>query len=147
MVLTESSTKFEIIRKISENKQECIISELDKIECRMGSKNFREIFKTITCDNGSENLDFQGMEQSAVTNGKRVAVYYAHPYSAWERGTNECANKLIRRFIKKGEDISKYTKKFIKYIQDWMNNYPRKKYDWLSSKELTNLLNLPCILW
>lgn len=38
-------------------------------------------------------------------------MYYAHPYSSWERGTNENINKMIRRFIHKGVDIAKYSKK------------------------------------
>ena len=117
MVLTERSIGIEIIRKIESKSQECIVKELDKLERRLTAKNFREIFKTITCDNGCENLDFEGMERSVLTNIPRTQVYYAHPYSAWERGANECANKLIRRFISKGSDISKCSKKFIKFIK------------------------------
>lgn len=147
MVLTERSKGIEIIRKINSKSQECIVAELDKIERRIGAKNFREIFKTITCDNGCENLDFKGMERSAITNQPRTQVYYAHPYSAWERGSNECANKLIRRFIPKGSDISKYPKSFIKFIQHWMNHYPRKRLGWLSAFEASLSLNLPEKLW
>jgi len=44
----------------------------------------------------------------------RLKIYYAHPYSSWERGSNENANKLIRRFIPKGTDIGKLTEKEIK---------------------------------
>lgn len=147
MVMTERSKGIEIIRKIESKSQECIVRELDKLERRLGTKNFREIFKTITCDNGCENLDFNGMEKSVMTNIPRTQVFYAHPYSAWERGANECANKLIRRFIPKGRDISKYSKKFIRYIQHWMNNYPRKKLNWLSPYDVSLTLNLPLILW
>ena len=70
-----------------------------------------------------------------------------HPYSAWERGANECANKLIRRFIPKGTDISKHSKKFIRYIQHWMNHYPRKKLAWLSPFDASLPLNLSPNLW
>ena len=45
----------------------------------MGAKKFRECFKTITCDNGCENLDFEGIERSAINKRKRTKVYYAHP--------------------------------------------------------------------
>ena len=147
MVMTERSKGIEIIRKIESKSQECIVRELDKLERRLGTKKFREIFKTITCDNGCENLDFNGMEKSVLINIPRTQVFYAHPYSAWERGANECANKLIRRFIPKGADISKYSKKFIKYIQHWMNNYPRKKLHWLSPYDVSLSLNLPLNLW
>ena len=53
-------------------------------------------------------------------------VYYAHPYSAYERGTNENMNRMIRRFIPKGTDIGTYTRKEIQRIENWLNNYPRK---------------------
>lgn len=127
LVMTERSRGIELVRKIESKSQECVVAELDKLERNLGSKNFREIFKTITCDNGCENLNFEEMERSVPTNIPRTHVYYAHPYSAWERGANECANKLIRRFIPKGSDISKFPKKFISYVQKWMNSYPRKK--------------------
>ena len=147
MVMTERSKGIEIIRKIESKSQECIVRELDKLERRLGTKKFRETFKTITCDNGCENLDFKGMEKSVLTNIPRTQVFYAHPYSAWERGANECANKLIRRFIPKGTDISKYSKKFIRYIQHWMNHYPRKKLAWLSPFDASLPLNLSPNLW
>ena len=147
MVVTERSKWIEIIRKIESKSQECIVRELDKLERRLGTKKFRETFKTITCDNGCENLDFKGMEKSVLTNIPRTQVFYAHPYSAWERGANECANKLIRRFIPKGTDISKYSKKFIRCIQHWMNHYPRKKLAWLSPFDASLPLNLSPNLW
>ena len=147
LVMTERSIGIELVRKIESKSQECVVAELDKLERNLGSKNFREIFKTITCDNGCENLNFEEMERSVLTNIPRTHVYYAHPYSAWERGANECANKLIRRFIPKGSDISKFPKKFISYVQKWMNSYPRKKLDWLSPFEASLSLNLPSELW
>ena len=136
MVMTERKTLKEIIRKIPSKSQYCIVKELDKIERKMGSKKFRETFKTITCDNGCENLDFEGIERSALTKTNRTKVYYAHPYSAWERGSNENANKLIRRFIPKGADIGKFSRERIKVIEHWINNYPRRSLNGLSSNML-----------
>ena len=136
LVLTERMTRQEIIRKIKSKSQECVVNELNKIERKIGSKKFRETFKTITCDNGCENLDFEGIEKSALTKKKRTKVYYAHPYSSWERGTNENANKLIRRFIPKGEDIGKFTYEQIKMIEHWINNYPRRILNGLSTNML-----------
>ena len=136
MVLTERKTLQEIIRKIKSKSQYHIIKELDKLEREMGAKKFRETFKTITCDNGCENLDFCGIERSIFTKRKRTKVYYAHPYSAWERGSNENANKLIRRFIPKGSDISQFSHERIKMIESWINNYPRKLFNGLSSNDV-----------
>lgn len=136
LVFTERRTGLEIIRKIASKSEYCVVKELDKLERKMGSKAFRETFKTITCDNGCENLDFEGIERSVLTNKRRTKVYYAHPYSAWERGSNENANKLIRRFVPKGADIGKFSHERIKMIESWMNNYPRKRLNGLSPNQL-----------
>ena len=140
LVLTERMTRQEIIRKIKSKSQYCVVKELDKLERKLGSKKFRETFRTITCDNGSENLDSEGIERSALVKSKRTEVYYAHPYSAWERGSNENANKLIRRFIPKGTDIGKFSHEKIKMIEHWINNYPRRSLHGLSSNMLINQL-------
>jgi IS30 family transposase len=108
---------------------------LDKLERALGSRHFREIFKTITCDNGGEFMDAPGIEQSCLTRKKRTVVYYAHPYCACERGSNENANGIIRRFIPKGAAIGEISKQRIKQIQVWMNNYPRRILAGLSANE------------
>ena len=66
---------------------------------------------------------------------KRTQIYYCHPYSSWERGTNEQTNGMIRRFIPKGSIITTILKKEIKEIQDWINNYPRRIFDGKSANE------------
>ena len=53
----------------------------------------------------------------------RTQVYYAHPYRSGERGSNENANRLIRRFIPKGIDITPISEEYIQKIEDWINNY------------------------
>ena len=72
---------------------------------------FPIIFKSITCDNGTEFSDCEGMEQSCLHEGeKRTKFYYCHPYSAYERGTNENINKMIRRFALTTVSISQCPK-------------------------------------
>jgi IS30 family transposase len=80
-------------------------------------------------------LDFGKLEKS-IFGGKRFVMYYTHPYSSYERGTNENANGIIRRFLPKGTDFSKIYNKKIQKIQDRMNDYLRKILDWLSANEL-----------
>jgi IS30 family transposase len=136
LVLSERSIREEIIIKLPNKTQESVISALDKLEVRYREK-FKEKFKTITVDNGSEFLDYEGIERSNLkTSEKRVKVYYAHPYSSWERGTNENINKLIRRFIPKGTDINGISKARIKQIENWINNYPRRIFGYKSSKDM-----------
>jgi IS30 family transposase len=52
-------------------------------------------------------------------------IYYAHPYSSWERGSNENGNRMLRRFIPKGTDLRGLTAKQLQVYEDWVNNYPR----------------------
>jgi len=92
LVLSERTTRKELIIKIPSKSQASVVKALDKIERKSG-KSFREKFKTITCDNGCENFDFEGIERSILNQEKRTKVYYAHPYSSWERGTNENIKK------------------------------------------------------
>ena len=127
LVLSERMTREEIIRKIKNKKSISVVEELDLLEKQLGTKGFREKFKTITCDNGVEFLNQEGIEKGRRNKQKkRTTLYYCHPFSSWERGTNENINKMIRRFIPKGESIDKYSKEEIQYIENWLNNYPRK---------------------
>ena len=92
-----------------------------------GAERFSTIFKSITFDNGSEFADCAGIERSVYGKGrKRTKAYYCHPYSAYERGTNENINKMIRRFLPKGTDFRKVTAVYIHRVESWINNYPRE---------------------
>jgi len=126
LTLTERRTRFEITRRIADRSAEAFRRELDVLERQLGPVLFRKLFKTVTGDNGGEFSDIEGIEQSALSGKQRLTLYFAHPYSSFERGTNEDHNGIIRRFIPKGSDIGRYTKQTVRTIQDWMNSYPRK---------------------
>jgi len=127
LVLSERMYRKEMIIKLKSRSQTEVVKALDKLERRWGKRKFRSTFKSITSDNGGEFLSQEGIEISCLNpKKKRTIMYYCHPYSAWERGTNENANRLIRRFIPKGANIAEYTEKEIKRIEHYMNNYPRK---------------------
>lgn len=130
LVLTERKGRHELILQMKDRTSQSTVDALDSLEEFYGQKNFKEIFKTITCDNGTEFSDYDG-----ITKGGRTKLYYCHPYCSSERGSNENQNKLIRRFIPKGEDISKYSKEDIADIEYWINSYPRKLFDGRSSME------------
>lgn len=136
LTLTERQSRREIIRKLPDKTQASVIRELDVLERQLGRKGFSKMFKTITSDNGSEFLNSGEMERSCQNRRKqRTKVFYAHPYSAFERGSNENMNRMIRRFIPKGADISKFTKQEIKRIEQWLNTYPRKILDYRTPQE------------
>ena len=101
LVLTERKTRKEIIFLLKDHTSAAVVKALDRLERKLGKK-FREIFKSITVDNGSEFADWEGMERSRRSKKKRTKIYYCHPYSSWERGSNENQNKLVRRHIPKG---------------------------------------------
>mgnify|MGYP000907111607 CR=1 FL=1 len=136
LVMTERKSRQELIYKMPAKTQECVIEVIDRLERRYKSK-FQKIFKSFTMDNGSEFLDMENLERSCLKAGiKRTTCYYAHPYSSWERGSNENQNKLIRRFVPKGLNIGKLTSKDIKRIENWMNNYPRRILGYKSPNQI-----------
>lgn len=143
LVLSERMTREEIIIKIKDKKSSSVIRALNALEKKYGSKNFREKFRTITCDNGCEFLDSKGIEKSRYTKGSRTTLYYCHPYSSWERGTNENINRMIRRFFPKGTIFDDVSKKQVEMVEAWINNYPRKIFGGISSKAYRESLALP----
>lgn len=134
LVLTERKTRDEISVKLSDQKAGSVVEALDRLERNYGSL-FPELFKTITVDNGVEFSDCAGMERSITGKGKRTRMYYCHPYSSWERGSNENNNRLIRRHIPKGVDIDQYTDDQIREINEWVNNYPRGIFGYRTSAQ------------
>jgi IS30 family transposase len=114
LTLTERKNRQEIIRKLPDKKQKSVLKALKSL------RKSHE-FKTLTADNGSEFLDFKSIE-----NALKCKVFYAHPYSSWERGSNENANGMIRRFFPKGTDFGKVSLKRIQAVENWINDYPRR---------------------
>lgn len=126
MTLTERRTRFEIILKISDYHAETCKNALQSILDQYGTANF----KTITFDNGSE---FSMLPEVAGP-----TIYYAHPYSPWERGSNENMNGLIREFIPKHHSLHEFEEDYIKDVQDALNNRPRRLLEYYSPAELTS---------
>lgn len=77
--------------------------------------------KTMTYDNGTEMA-----QHKLFTKNTKIQVYFAHPYSPWERPTNENSNGLLRDYFPKGTDLSLITKKRLKEVQNQLNERPRK---------------------
>lgn len=135
LVLTERKTRDEIIFKLPDHTDEAVVAALDRLERKWGDM-FRQVFKTITVDNGSEFADVEGLERSALVEGeKRTHLYYCHPYSSWERGTNEVTNKMVRRKVPKGTNFDDKTDEEIEEIEGWINNYPRRIHDYHTAAE------------
>ena len=112
LVLTERKSRKEIIIPMRDQTSRSVVCALDSLERQYGAK-FYKIFRTITVDNGSEFADCE-------------KVYYCHPYSSFERGSNENLNKMIRRWFPKRTDFRQVTTKAIHQVEEWINNYPRE---------------------
>ena len=133
LVLTERMTRREIIELMRDGTSASVVAALDRLERKLGARTFREVFQTITTDNGSEFADWAGMEASCCRSGARTHIYKCHPYSAYERGTNENLNRMIRRFLPKKTSFRNLTRKRVKEIERWMNEYPREILGWKSA--------------
>lgn len=128
--ITEQMTRKEIIRvlsnKTTESVQNSMLALMEETD-----DAFSKVFKSITADNGTEFADLAMLE--TLTDSK---VYFAHPYSSSECGTNECHNGIIRRFIPKGKHISDYSIKAILSVQNWCNTLTRKILNYLTPDEV-----------
>ena len=138
MTLTERKTRKGIVVLIDFKDSESVIYALQKV---IGEYP-RGTIKSITADNGAE---FSTLEECF---SEIMDIYFAHPYSAYERGGNENFNKLIRRFIPKGESIDNYDRQYIEEIINRINNTPRKILNYQTpnevfSNEIEKLLKQP----
>ena len=133
LVMTERLTRKEIIEKMRDRTAISTVRALNRIERRFGAL-FPRVFQTITVDNGGEFSDVKSLERSILRKGRRTKMYYCHPYTSCERGSNECANKMIRRKYPKGTDFNKVSRASIKETEAWINNYPREILGWKTSE-------------
>ena len=126
LVLTERMTRFEIIFKASAKTSAATVSALQKILRRFPERTFQ----SITVDNGSEFQDADGI-QALVP-----ALYYCHPYTSCERGTNENNNRLVRRYLPRGRSMKAVRQKDCDNIASRMNSMHRKILGYRTAAEL-----------
>ncbi|MDR1536900.1 MAG: IS30 family transposase [Clostridiales bacterium] len=91
LTLVERVTRKSLYVLVKNKTQKEVIAAVKRARRRAGG-NFDDVFKSITADNGSKFLDSEGIKKAA----KCGEVYYAHPYSSWERGSNENGNPTLR---------------------------------------------------
>lgn len=124
--LVERTTRMTFLVKL-ENKYARSVRKAFAEEFRQLPKGLR---KTLTYDQGHEMA-----EHRLFTKETNIEVYFAHPSSPWERGTNENTNMLLRQYFPKGTDLSKYTEVQLKEVQDELNDRPRKALEWRTPHE------------
>ena len=89
--------------------------------------------KTLPYDQGKERA-----RHADLTLATGIAVYFCDPHSPWQRGTNENTNGLIRDFFPKGTDFATVSAQKLSYVQQALNERPRKVLDWKSPKDAFN---------
>ena len=128
--IVERKNRFTLIVKLESKKAGEVANQFIKILNKLNP-----IFKkTMTYDNGIEMA-----RHEKITQNTGVKIYFAHPYSSWERGTNENTNGLIRRYFPKGTDFSKISQKQLLNVQDKLNNRPRKIIGYKTPNEMMDL--------
>jgi len=123
LVSVERKSRKTLIYKLRSQRQAQVLKVINRLEKKLGFKKFKEIFKSITVDYGSEFLGWRDLEKSNISkrSKERTQIYYCHPYHAWERGTNEQINGHLRYFIPKGSAIFTYSTRMILEIEKWLN--------------------------
>lgn len=129
ITLLERKTRMYVALKSPSTKAKDIKETLRNWLMQFDSK-ITFICKTITSDNGLEFSKIHELET------KHLKIYFAHPYSAWERGSNEKHNGLLRRFIKKGTPIRDIPVKTLKRYTQWCNELPRKILNYKTPNEV-----------
>ena len=103
-------------------------SSIKKLLCKASNSNK---ILTATFDNGKE---FAKHKELKLKTG--IEVYFADPYSPWQRGTNENMNRYVRKFIPKGTDLSKISDRYVRELQNALDNRPIKCLNYLTSNEV-----------
>ena len=113
---TERKTKYTVLTKSNTKHAKPVRKSIVE-----GMSPYQNQIHTITYDNGLEFSQHQSIAQNLSAN-----IYFAHPYSSWERGLNENTNGLIRQYLPKSRPLNNVTQKELDYIMDQLNHRPRK---------------------
>ena len=128
LVLTERLTRYEIIMKMHSKTSDSVIKTLSKV-----IKQYPDgTFKTLTVDNGTEFSDYAQLKTMVNE------VYYCHPFCSSERGSNENANRLIRRFFPKFQSLASKVQSDCDAVAYFINHMHRRILNYCTSAELFN---------
>ena len=135
LTLIERKTRFYYMIPITSQSSKKVYMQINKLHKFYGD-SFKEIFKSITFDNGSEFSRWRDMEIKPGTKERRTTIYFGRPYHSCDRASNENCNGLIRYFIKKGTDINTISKEKTIDINNKINQKKRKILGYLPAEQL-----------
>ena len=129
--LVERTTRFTLLVKLNNRDattvRKAFAQEFNEIP--------KELKRTLTYDQGQEMA-----HHKLFTKDTDITVYFAHPHSPWERGTNESTNSIIRRFYPSNTDFSKISEAKLKQTQELINDRPRKVHGFYTPNEVFHKL-------
>lgn len=126
VTLVERHSRYLMLAKIPSKHSETVVNALIKQSKKLPD----ELYKSLTWDRGTEMA-----EHKKFTMATDIDVYFCDPQSPWQRGTNENTNRLIRQYLPKGTDLSKYTQAQLNKIARQLNERPRKTLDYETPAE------------
>ena len=126
VTLVDRKSKLTLIGKVDNHTAAAAEKTITELMAQLPRRNY-----TLTVDNGKEFA-----RHEAIADTLRIRVYFADPYSPWQRGLNENTNGLIRQYVPKGTDIQQLTDEYIQYIMERLNNRPRKSLGFLTPNEV-----------
>jgi len=125
-------TKYTLLKKVTnkkaKTKEKTMVKDLKMLKSVQKSRN--PIVKSITGDNGLENSN-----HAKISRSLKAKFYFCHPYSSWEKGTVENTIGRIRNYIPKGTNLTRYTHQQIQWLENQLNNTPRKCLNYLTPNE------------
>jgi IS30 family transposase len=114
--LVERKSRLALLRKVESKTAQAVADAVIEL-----MKSLPVRTHTITADNGKEFADHE-----RIAHDLRTKIYFAHPYSSWERGSNENMNGLVRQYFPKKRSFATITQQEIDFVMDRLNNRPRK---------------------
>ena len=127
LTLTERLTRYMLVLKIKAKDEVSVKEAIQSMT--QSNPYFAKLFKSVTSDNGSEFASLSDALHNISD------VYFTHPYSSWERGTNENHNGLLRRYLPKGKSLKDYSDNQIQRFTQKLNHLPRKILKYLTPTE------------
>ncbi|MEL7491986.1 MAG: IS30 family transposase [Pseudomonadota bacterium] len=129
VTLVERHSRYCMLAKVANNQTATVVKALIKQSRKLPG----ELYKSLTWDRGSEMAGHK-----RFTLATDIAVYFCDPQSPWQRGSNENTNRLLRQYLPKGTDLSKYTQAQLNKIARELNERPRKTLDFETPAERLN---------
>jgi IS30 family transposase len=127
LTYTDRRSGYELARKIPNGLAETV------------NEHTIEVFKSVPDDKQNSITNDNGVELSGyeiIENILKIPIYHAHPYSSWERGTNENTNGLLRQFFPKRQPLAKVTQEDLDKVLVLLNHRPRKRLGYLTPHEV-----------